>query len=568
MRLDIKTMLLAVLATLGLLLVGTAAVGLKTLSDASGNLETLYQDKVVPQRNLKVISDAYAVFVVDASHKVRNGNFTWAEGRASVAKAVRDIRDEWATFTTGRRFSAAEQALLEEALPRFRSADAAIADLTRILQEQDSAALDGFVKDRLYQSIDPVTETIARIIDLQVGDAGLIFETSRDSQSVAIRLAELLLAIGIVAAVGGALAVLMRVIRPIARLTATLDVLARDDYSVAVPHTDKADEMGRMARAVEVLKRHGLEARRLRTAQAEERAQAERRRHAALESMAEKVETETRSAVDQVAARTHDMDAHADAMATSAGLVTANSQNVAAAAEQSLHNAQTVASAAEELAASIREIGTQVSYASSVSRRAVEKGDHTRRTIDTLSETVARIGEVATLIAEIAAQTNLLALNATIEAARAGDAGKGFAVVAGEVKNLAAQTSRSTDEIGRQIAEIQAVTRTAVAAVQEIGHTIEEMDHIAGTIAAAVEEQGAATQEISRNIIQAADAAREVSTRIAAVSAEATATGEHADTVRATAADVAHAVSDLRTVLVSVVRTSMAAAEDGTRTAA
>ncbi|ACJ00451.1 methyl-accepting chemotaxis protein [Rhodospirillum centenum] len=568
MRLDIKTMLLAVLATLGLLLVGTAAVGLKTLSDASGNLETLYQDKVVPQRNLKVISDAYAVFVVDASHKVRNGNFTWAEGRASVAKAVRDIRDEWATFTTGRRFSAAEQALLEEALPRFRSADAAIADLTRILQEQDRAALDGFVKDRLYQTIDPVTETIGRIIDLQVGDAGLIFETSRHSQSVAIRLAELLLAIGIVAAVGGALAVLLRVIRPIARLTATLDVLARDDYSVAVPHTDKTDEMGRMARAVEVLKRHGLEARRLRTAQAEERAQAERRRHAALESMAEKVETETRSAVDQVAARTHDMDAHAGAMATSAGLVTANSQNVAAAAEQSLHNAQTVASAAEELAASIREIGTQVSYASSVSRRAVEKGDHTRRTIDTLSETVARIGEVATLIAEIAAQTNLLALNATIEAARAGDAGKGFAVVAGEVKNLAAQTSRSTDEIGRQIAEIQAVTRTAVAAVQEIGHTIEEMDQIAGTIAAAVEEQGAATQEISRNIIQAADAAREVSTRIAAVSAEATATGEHADTVRATAADVAHAVSDLRTVLVSVVRTSMAAAEDGTRTAA
>jgi methyl-accepting chemotaxis protein len=349
-----------------------------------------------------------------------------------------------------------------------------------------------------------------------------------------------------------------QVIRPLDILHRAVSRFAHQDYSPDVPYIGRQDELGAMARAIDVLKANSVEAQRLRERQELERVAANQQKRAALEYMASKVETETRSAVDQVALRTNAMDEHASSMAESADRVIANSQDVAAAAEQALSNAETVASAVEQLTASIREIATQVSHGNTVSNKAVEKSEYTQRTISTLSDAITRIGEVVTLISEIAAQTNLLALNATIEAARAGDAGKGFAVVANEVKNLAGQTAKATEEIGRQIDEIQSVSHTAVAAVKEIDRTIGEMDEISGAIATAIEEQGAATQEIGRNVVHAAQASREVSARIFDVSKEAASTGERVATVRAAATEVADAIAELRNTLVQVVRTSTA----------
>jgi len=373
----------------------------------------------------------------------------------------------------------------------------------------------------------------------------------------------------LLAVVGGVLAVLILgligmsvgVIRPIVRMTESMRRLADGDLETAVPSSRRHDEVGDMATSLQVFRENALTAERLRAQREEERERAENDKRAALLSMAEIIERESRLAVERVAGRTGEMSRDADGMAGSAERVSVNAQSVSVAAEQALCNVQTVASATEELTASIAEITTQVAESSQVTRRAVEKGRETARTIAALSAAVGRIGDMARLIQDIAGQTNLLALNATIEAARAGDAGKGFAVVAGEVKNLAGQTGRSTEEITKLIQEIRDGTEKAVGAVEEISGIIGEVDQVSSSVAAAMEEQSAATREIARNVVETSEAAREVSTRIADVSTEADNTGAQAAEVRSGSSEVASAIEDLRHVIVRVVRTSIGNAD-------
>ncbi len=320
------------------------------------------------------------------------------------------------------------------------------------------------------------------------------------------------------------------------------------------PDPGRTDELGRLLNSLDSMRRSLLEQQAREAALA---AAAEQARENALRGMAETVEREAGRAVAEVARFTGELRQDAEAMSGSAERLSGNAQSVAAASQQTLSNAQAVAAAAEELAVSIQEITAQVSHSASVTRQAVEAGGQAQASIATLSDAVGRIGEVATLIRDIAAQTNLLALNATIEAARAGEAGKGFAVVAQEVKILANQTANSTEEIARQIAGIQQATGGAVAAVSAIGGALGRVEQVSGTIAAAMEQQAAATQEISRNVAVTSDAAREVSARIAAVSEDAVLTGQQAGHVRGSSAEIAGSVEALRHVLVRVVRTSV-----------
>jgi methyl-accepting chemotaxis protein len=346
------------------------------------------------------------------------------------------------------------------------------------------------------------------------------------------------------------------IVAPVDRLRGVMRRLAEGDLDAEVQDTDRRDEIGGMAQAVAIFKSNALENRSLSEQQEQLRQRSEDERRGALLSMADTVELESRHAVDRIAEDTDSMTVTAEAMARSAEAVARNSHSVAESAESVLHTAETVAAATEELSASIGEIAAQATRATGLSREAVKSNSQSQDSIRSLEDQVARIEQVTGLIRAIAEQTNLLALNATIEAARAGEAGKGFAVVASEVKNLATQTAKATDEISGQIAGIVAATRNSVGIISRIGRMIDQMDDTSAAIAAAMEEQTAVTHEIARAVAETASAARDVSSRIQEVSQEVDQTGSRCEEVRCTAAKVAGSIGVLREAIVRSVRTA------------
>jgi methyl-accepting chemotaxis protein len=328
--------------------------------------------------------------------------------------------------------------------------------------------------------------------------------------------------------------------RPLARLEGNMAGLAAGELAVEIYGVARHDEVGRMARAVEVLKTSALEARRLEAEQKESEQRAAEERRRIMLALADDFERSVGGIVGAVAGAAEDMQAAAQSMAATAEAGTRQAGAVAAASTEASANVQTVAAAAEELSASIGEIARQVTESAGIATQAADEAERTDGTVRSLADAAQRIGEVVGLIQDIASHTNLLALNATIEAARAGEAGKGFAVVAGEVKALASQTAKATDEISLQIAAIQGATGEAVAAIRSIGSTIQQVKQIAGTIAAAVEEQGAATREIAGNVQQAAAGTGEVTSHIAGVTEASGKVGAAAGKVLGSTRELSH----------------------------
>ena len=305
--------------------------------------------------------------------------------------------------------------------------------------------------------------------------------------------------------------------RPIKVLNEIMQRLADGDKEIAITGADRRDELGDMARTVTVFKENALEMDRMAEEQRKAEAAAEERARHDRNEMAEGFESRVGTVIDGVAAAATEMQATASSMSATADQTSQQAGAVAAAAEEASVNVQTVAAAAEQMSKSINEISRQVGMSTEIAKKAVDDADRTNETMQGLAENANKIGEVVELISDIAEQTNLLALNATIEAARAGDAGKGFAVVAAEVKGLANQTAKATEEIGSQINAMRNVTGDAVEAIQGFGSTISQIDEISGQVAAAVEEQGAATAEITRNVQEASKGTSEVSSNIAGV---------------------------------------------------
>jgi methyl-accepting chemotaxis protein len=334
-------------------------------------------------------------------------------------------------------------------------------------------------------------------------------------------------------------------LRLVGSTTGAMEKLAKDVASTEVPYLERKDQVGVMARAMQVFKQNGLERARLEQQQATER-EAREKRAKTIEALTAGFEREVTSVVRSVSTSASGMQTTATAMTETAQHATAQAQQVATASDQANANVETVAAAAVELASSISEISRQVVESTRIAGEAVTQATRSGELVKALAEAAQKIGAVVNLINEIASQTNLLALNATIEAARAGEAGKGFAVVASEVKSLANQTAKATEEIGAQIAGIQQATGETVKSIDGISSIIDRISEITSSVAAAVEEQGAATQEISRNVQEATTGTQQVSNSIASVTEAARQTGTAAGELLGASGDLAKQAEVMR----------------------
>jgi methyl-accepting chemotaxis protein len=345
---------------------------------------------------------------------------------------------------------------------------------------------------------------------------------------------------------GGILSVGLGVIQPMTHMTGVMARLAGGELDTQIPSLNRADEVGAMARAVQVFRENALRVQAMESAQAGLKLTAEQDRKRAMGRVADGFEQTIGKIAEAVSSASSEIVLAAGSLTETAETTHQLTTAAATASGRSSANVQSAAAASEQMASSVTEIGRQVQESEKITNAAVRQAEQTNARISELSQSAGRIGEVVKLIAAVAEQTNLLALNATIEAARAGEAGRGFAVVASEVKALAAQTAKATEEIGTQITQMQSATQQSVSAIKEIGATIGQISEISTAIAAAIEQQGAATQEIARNVQLAAQGTIEVVDSIAEVSRGAANTGAAAEQVHGFARSLSSEGSQLK----------------------
>jgi methyl-accepting chemotaxis protein len=496
------TKLYSIITFMSVVMMIVGGIGLYLAKTSNDGLDTVYQDRVVCLQQLKVVSDMYAVNIVDTSHKARDGAVSWSDARKNLDDARQRIADEWKAYT-GTRLIPEEKKLVDEAIPLMKSADEAVEVLAGILAREDREGLARFAATRLYPAIDPVTENISGLTELQLRVAKQEFEKS-DSlyNSGKVALFILIIACALLSVVFASLVIrgILKelggepgYVKEIARTVANGDL----SINVKVDPRDNGSILWAMRKMVDSLRELVSQT----VSISSNIASAATQLHATAEQIA--------TGSEEVASQTSTVATASEEMASTSSDIALNCTRVAESSRNSNESATTGAAVVQETIVGMSKIAERVKQ--------------TADTIDALGARSEQIGEIIGTIEDIADQTNLLALNAAIEAARAGDQGRGFAVVADEVRALAERTSKATREIGGMIKAIQNETREAVRSMEEgvsevekgavssqksgeslqdILNQINEVNMQINQIATAAEQQTATTSEITVNIHQ------------------------------------------------------------------
>jgi methyl-accepting chemotaxis protein len=529
-RVKIITKILAVILLLGAVAVGTSWLGIRAMSAMNDDAETMTS---TAKRALEAARASTALITLSGAE------FQIAlDPRPENRSVVRKIVDEQMQLFKQRfeDFGKTRDEQTRAMLPGIRETmsvyEKSLENTLRLADETKDVQLHEQIERLRVSAMSSQTvagklrgdmRTVVKLLDDRVNEFAA--QASEEYQKTS-RLLMIVAAVGILFGVLAGYSIgQFGIVRPINLLKTVMEAFARNDLKADVPGVDRRDELGEMARTVEIFKKNGLDKIRMEAEQKESEQRAVVQRKQDMIKLADQFEGAVGEIIETVSSASTELEASASTLTATAVRAQEVTTTVAAASEEASTNVQAVASATEEMASSVNEISRQVQESARMAAEAVDQARKTNDRVGELSKAAGRIGDVVELINTIAGQTNLLALNATIEAARAGEAGRGFAVVASEVKALAEQTAKATGEIGQQITGIQAATQDSVNAIKEISGTIERLSEISSTIAAAVEEQGAATQEISRNVQQAAQGTQQVSSNITDVQRGAGETG-------------------------------------------
>lgn len=544
-RLSIRLKLTATVSLLTLLIVLLGVVAAVSLRQVNGAGDAIRDVSLPSVHHLGDLNTATSDFrIAEATHILSKANDVMTKAEADMKRLHTEIADARkgyepliATDEQRRNYEASRQ--------KWDAYLVENAKLLKMSREDDTQKATALFTGDSRKHFDDHSRFLTTLMDMAVKNAEIAGDVSQKAYRKSLFIIIGTIAIAIVIAVAAFLVVTRSIVAPLLGMVAAMRRLADRDTGVAIPAIGRADEIGQMADTVQVFKNKMIEADQITEEQRAEQAHKEQRQRV-IDAAIHDFDQSMSQTLEGLAESGRSLTGYAEAMASTAEETSRQAMSVAGASEEASTNVQTVASATEELTASINEISQQVCQSAQISSQAVEEALRTNTTVQSLSLAAQRIGEVVQLINAIAGQTNLLALNATIEAARAGEAGKGFAIVASEVKNLATQTAKATDDISAQINAIQDATGASVTAIKGIGDTITQINEIATVIASAVEEQGAATREIARNVQQAAAGTTEVSTNITDVTRAASETGSAAGQVLMAAGDLTRQADTLR----------------------
>ncbi|WP_411903984.1 methyl-accepting chemotaxis protein [Methylorubrum thiocyanatum] len=535
--LSIKSKLILSFSAMVLCLVVVSAIAMTSINNLSNENEHLGQNNIPSIRHAGELRGN----VIDVRVSVLNHLlYQELERMQAEEKAL-----ETKTAAVAKSMRAYEPLISlpgeQELFDRFKTEWAAYLEAVQGVLTHSRIGRKDLAQEETTRKVRPRIKVAAQALDDIIVLNNKAGEIVASSDASARSAKNLMLTIGsgaILLAIALATLIVVGVTRGIRSVVEPMKRIASGDLTVEIPHRGARTEIGMIADAVQVFKDGLIRMRSMEEEAASARAGTEAQRKRAMRELADSFEAAVGGIIGLVSSSATELRATAQSMAGLATKTAGQSTTVAAAAQQAATNVGTVATAAEELGSSVQEIGRQVDGSASLAQLAVNEASRSAALVEELSSSVAQIGDVVTMISTIAGQTNLLALNATIEAARAGEAGRGFAVVATEVKELAGQTARATEQISAQIGRIQGSTDQAVASIGSIGDRIQEISRTATAIAAAVEEQGMATQEIVRNVAEAAAGTGEVTGNITGVANAAEETGAAASQVLGAASEL------------------------------